>query len=167
MPYNSDDSFTLPTGATNAFSGQTIASATWNSVFTDIQTALSHNLGVRVFAARAVNFNPSVIVDVPIAVSVTTANYRVTNLTIANASATLTTSQVGLFTAVGAGGIAIIGTGVAVTVSSSLVDTLNNIQIITPSISMRSFNDATLQFRVTIAQGSAATADVLLTVVPQ
>ncbi len=167
MPYNPDGSFTLPTGATNAFAGQTIASATWNATFTDIQNALSHNLGVRVFAARTVNFNPSVATDTAINVSVTTVNYRVTNLTIANASATLTTAQVGLFTAVSAGGIAVIGTGVAVTVSSSLPDTLNNIQIITPSISMRSFSDATLQFRIVVAQGGPATADVLLTVVPQ
>jgi hypothetical protein len=42
MPFNTaTGQYTCATGATNAFPGEVIASATWNSVFTDIQTALT------------------------------------------------------------------------------------------------------------------------------
>lgn len=41
MPYSSSGAYTAATGATTAFSGQVIASATWNAIFTDLQTALS------------------------------------------------------------------------------------------------------------------------------
>lgn len=49
MPFNADGTFTMVNGATNAFPGEIIASATWNSIFTDIQTALSR-LGPATFA---------------------------------------------------------------------------------------------------------------------
>ena len=42
MPYNTSTGvFTPPNGATNAFPGEIIASATWNAIFTDISTALT------------------------------------------------------------------------------------------------------------------------------
>ncbi len=41
MAFNSSTGvYTAPSGSTTAFSGQTIASATWNAIFTDISTAL-------------------------------------------------------------------------------------------------------------------------------
>lgn len=161
MPYNADGSFTMVTGATSAFAGQTIASATWNSIFTDLQTGLSHNDGLMRFAARAVNFNPSVATDLAISISVPTARYFFQSGHITNASATLTTAAVGLFTAVGGGGVTIVGS-TTLTVSSSLADTANNMQVLTTSLGTVAFSDATLQFRVITPQGSAATADVIL-----
>jgi hypothetical protein len=41
MPFNSSGVYTPPTGAENALPGQIIRSATWNSIFTDIATALT------------------------------------------------------------------------------------------------------------------------------
>jgi hypothetical protein len=42
IPYNTTTGvFTPPNGATNAFPGQIIASATWNAIFTDIANALT------------------------------------------------------------------------------------------------------------------------------
>ena len=167
MSYNSDNSFTLPNGATNAFAGQVIASATWNSVFTDIQTALSHGAAYKSFALRAVNFNPSVATDVAISISIPTSRYQVLNIVIGNASASLGAAAVGLFTAVGGGGVTIIGS-TTLTVTSSLTDTAANMQAITSSTAnTKAYNDATLQFRVIVAQGSAATADVILFIATQ
>jgi hypothetical protein len=166
MPYNSDGSFTLPTGATNAFAGQTIASATWNSVFTDIQNALSHNLGMKSFAVRAVNFNPSVATDIAINVSITTIRYRVDTIAITNASASLSAGAVGLFTAIGGGGTVVVGS-FTLTVTSSLADAANNAQIVAPGGgATTAFSDTSLQFRIITAVGSAATADVILFVRP-
>jgi hypothetical protein len=41
MPYASNGVYTPPTGAENAAPGQVIRSATWNSIFTDLSTALT------------------------------------------------------------------------------------------------------------------------------
>lgn len=41
MPYNSDGVYTPPLGAENAAPAQIIRSATWNTIFTDISSALS------------------------------------------------------------------------------------------------------------------------------
>jgi len=41
MPFNSSGVYTPASGATTAFPGQVIASATWNAIFTDISNALT------------------------------------------------------------------------------------------------------------------------------
>lgn len=41
MPFNSSGVYTAPAGATTAAPGQVIRSTTWNSIFTDISTALT------------------------------------------------------------------------------------------------------------------------------
>lgn len=167
MPFNADDSFTLPNGSTNAFAGQTIASATWNAIFTDIQTALSHSQGVRVFAARAVNFNPSVAVDVAISITVPAVTYQVDKVIISNASHTLTTASVGLYSAAGGGGITIAASQL-ITISASSPDTLNGAMtlVLGSAAAITAHTLSTLQFRIGVAEGAAATADVLLYVRP-
>ncbi len=168
MPYNSDGSFTLPGGSTNAFAGQTIASATWNGTFTDIQTGLSHNDGLMRFVLRGVNFNQTGV-DVAISITVPTARYKIDMVAITNLSASLTSSGVALYTGAGK-------TGVAVCLSQSFVspnltttatDTANNMAILViNSGSVIAFNDATLQFNLVNSSGGAATADVILYVRP-
>jgi hypothetical protein len=41
MPYSADGVYTPPTGAENASPSQIIRSATWNTIFTDLSSALS------------------------------------------------------------------------------------------------------------------------------
>lgn len=41
MPFDNTGLYTPPAGATSAVPGQTIASATWNSIFSDIATAMT------------------------------------------------------------------------------------------------------------------------------
>ena len=188
-----------PNGAENAFAGQTIASATWNAIFTDlsnnglavlgespantikgnntgstavvtdltpVQVQAALKTGLLAFPLRAVNFNPSIATDNTLAVSVPTARYMVDRLAITNASGTLTTSVVGLYTATGAGGVTV-ALSQSLNITSSLADTANDTQILLlNSQSLFALNDATLQFRIVTAQGSAATADVILYVRP-
>lgn len=166
MPFNSDDSFTLPAGATNAFSGQTIASATWNAINTDVQSALSHSAGLRAFALRAVNFQQTGV-DVAISVTVPTARYRIDQVVITNLSATLVAAGVSLYTGTAQGGVAIAVSQSFPNLSATATDTANNAAILVlNSMSIFAFNDATLQFRLVNPSGGAATADVILYVRP-
>lgn len=169
MPFNPDGTFTLPTGATNAFAGQTIASATWDAIFTDIQTALGHNLGIRSFVARTVNFNPSVATDNPITVSLTTSRYLLEKIVLTNATGTLTTAVVGLYTAASGGGVTLV-LSTQPNVTTGTNDTAGNLTTLTIcttlSVTNMALNDTTLQFRVITAEGGAATADVILYVRP-
>lgn len=50
MPFAASGIYTAPTGATTAAPGEVIRSATWNSIFTDLSTALTQ-LGEGVFIA--------------------------------------------------------------------------------------------------------------------
>lgn len=119
------------------------------------------------FVVTGVNFN-SANIDTAIAITLPpgTTRYAVANVRISNASASLTTSTAGVFTGAGGTGVAICTTG-AVTVSASATDTNNNMQAMTVNnVSSEAYNDATIYFRVVTPQGSAATADVILVIVP-
>ncbi len=88
---------------------------------------------------------------------------------ISHASHSLTTAQFGVFTATAGGGQALIASGTAITVSATADQTANNAQdaaglstISAVTASLATPN--TLYFRVTNAEGAAATADVSLTI---
>lgn len=166
MPFNADGSFTEPAGSTNAFSGQTIASATWNAINTDVQSALSHSAGLRAFALRTVNFQQTGV-DVAISVTVPTARYRIDQVVITNLSATLVAAGVSLYTGAAQAGVAIAVSQSFPSLSVSTSDTANNMAVmVLNSVSIVAFNDATLQFRLVNPSGGAATADVILYVRP-
>jgi hypothetical protein len=57
MPYNSSGLYTPPTGATNAAPGTLIQSAIWNSIFTDISSALTL-LGRQLYGTTNVTSTP-------------------------------------------------------------------------------------------------------------
>jgi hypothetical protein len=164
MPW-SDWIYTAPAAATDAYPGKVIASADWNAIFTDLQTAL--NQLAQHTVATAVNFNA--VGDTAMAITLPTGftRYTLGNIRISGASASLTTAQFGLFTAASGGGTAIISGGTAITVSTASDNTNNNAMIATPSnANTQSFTAATLYFRVTNAEGSAATAGVTLVYTP-
>lgn len=166
MPFNADGSFSEVNGATNAFAGQTIASATWNAIFTDLATALTHSAGLRAFALRGVNFNQTGV-DVVISVSVPTARYMIDRIAITNLSATLAASGVALYTGAGKTGIAIAVSQSFPNLAQGVTDVANNAALLVlNSVSIIAFNDTTLQFNLVNASGGAATADVILYVRP-
>lgn len=132
-------------------------------------TLLAGNLAQYTIKATGVNFN-SANTDTSIAVSLPpgVTNYQIASVRLANASASISTATFGLFSAAAGGGTAIIANNAfAITVTSASANTNNNSQTVTPTNSAtQSWNFANLFFRVGTAQGSAATADVIITIVP-
>jgi hypothetical protein len=112
----------------------------------------------------AINFNAANS-DNQIPIYKPTSNYRIVDLTIANASAIMSTATWGLFSAAAGGGTAIFAAGQTNTITASAANTANNSQTYTPS-AVTSYNFATLFFRVGTAQGTAATADVMIRTEP-
>lgn len=131
MPINTQTGVYTPvTGAETATAGQTIASVTWNNINTDYQNTLS-TIGNIVFAQndviryaiRAVSLstaNTDVAVSIPISTFPgSSTTYAFINVMIANTTAPATTATVGVFTAAGAGGTAIVAASTAVTLNAS------------------------------------------------
>lgn len=120
--------------------------------------------GPAYFLAKGVNFNAtntdtSVAVTLPPGIT----RYAVSSVWLNNASASISTATVGVFTAAAAGGQTI-AANQAITVTATATDTLNNAQALTlTAATTKAYNDTTLFVRVGTAQGSAATADVLIT----
>lgn len=126
--------------------------------------------GVAVIA-RGVNFNSgNTDTAIPVALPPGFSRYMVSSVRISNPSGTLTTSTFGLYTAASAGGTALITAGTACTISTASEGTANNSQTVAATNSTtRSHsitNTPTLYFRIATAQGSAATADVLIAFIP-
>jgi hypothetical protein len=116
----------------------------------------------------SVNFN-SANTDNPIAIPLPTGvtRYQVAGLFLNKASASISTATAGLFTAAAAGGVAIVTGGSAITVTATAADTNNNSQSMTVNnAGTEAYTETTLYFRVGTAQGSAATADVIIHIRP-
>jgi hypothetical protein len=116
--------------------------------------------------AIGVNFNSAnTDTAIPIKLPIGASNYRIVDVIIGDASASISTATFGIFSATGGGGTVIVAGGTAITITASAANTANNMQVVTPATT-ESFSFATLYFRVGTAQGSAATADVILRIVP-
>lgn len=125
-----------------------------------------------VLTKTAVDFN-SGNTDNAIAVTLPTGFTRfiVNQVRISGASASLTTATFGVFTAAAGGGTAVVASGTACTVSTASADSTNNAQncSIFANNNNTAFGVATvpnLYFRVQTAQGSAATGNVTVSIVP-
>jgi hypothetical protein len=95
------------------------------------------------------------------------STFLVAGAFISNASHSLTTATCGLFTAAGAGGVAIVSSATAITVSSTAANTNNNAQSLTiNNANTQSYNAGILFFRVQTAEGAAATGTVTLHITP-
>lgn len=154
--------YTPPAAATTAITGKVIASADWNTIHTDLSTALTQ-IGQQYVVLTAVNFNSSNTDNtVSIVFPSNMTTYLVDKVIITSASASLTSATCGVFTATAAGGTAIVTSGTAITVSTASANTLNNSQSLTVNnTGTQSYNLSTLYFRVQTAEGSAATGNVI------
>jgi|SRR5215471_17211037 len=119
--------------------------------------------------AKAINFNA--VGDTPITIVTPNQNYRIPGVLVQNTgtTASLTTAQFGLFTASGGGGSAIIASGTALSgLTSNTVNTGVNTVVFTPAAGFgaSAFNFAALFFRITLAQGAAATGNVYIWIQP-
>ena len=129
--------YTIPAGATTAFAGQVIASATWNSIFSDLQTALN-----QIGLPGATGTTPIVVstsitaTDNPIVVGILPGftRYRVGGIYLNHASATtVNTGTVNLFTAAGATGVNLV-VSVTICIGSTAESTQGNFQLVSCSI---------------------------------
>jgi hypothetical protein len=132
-------------------------------------TNVSTSQGLTQFVVDNVNFNATG--DTPITVTLPTGytRYVVSGLYLSGASASISSSSVGLYTAASGGGTAIV-TAATPTVTASADMTNNNTMSMTViNANTESYlvaNEGTLYFHVATAQGSAATANVTLQIRP-
>lgn len=94
--------------------------------------------------------------------------YTVRNAFIDGPSASLNPATIGIFTATGGGGVALVASGTAVTVTSTADSTINNMQVLSPvnvntmSNLYSALTSGQIFFRVQTASSVAATASVSL-----
>lgn len=116
------------------------------------------------YAFKGINFNSAntdnaLTFTLPAGIS----RYRFNNCNISNASASITTATAGVFSAVSGGGIAL-ANNQALTVSQSVANTNSNTMgLVINNGNTEAYNLTTLYFRIGTAQGTAATADVIIT----
>lgn len=116
--------------------------------------------------ANSVNFNS--VADTQITIDSPTTNYRIVEILIANkgTTASLTAARFGLFSASGAGGTAIKASGTAMSgLTSNAVNTGTSLVSYDPTVSAW-WNLASVYFRITTAQGAAASGDVYVIIEP-
>lgn len=123
-----------------------------------------------VVGGQALAVNANAVGDTAITIQSPTPEYRISTVVIQNVgtTASLTTAQFGIFTATGGGGTAISAAGQALTALTSNAlnanaAVLNHIPATTPSAM---WNLATMYFRITTAQGAAATINVWVVIQP-
>lgn len=121
------------------------------------------------YKATGINFN-SANTDTVIPINLPTGftRFSVNRVMIAHASGTLTTSTFGVFTAAAGGGTAIVASGTANTISTASEGTNNNTMLNSASntTSYLLASVPNIYFRVQTAQGSAATADLIVAITP-
>jgi hypothetical protein len=147
--------------------------------FTDLSDAISvaqmgstsYAVSAIAFMATGVNFNSAnTDTAIPITLPAGFTRYRVNLFMIGHASASITTATCAAFTAAGAGGTTLVTNPTAITVSTASEGTNNNLQQLNivngPTTSFRLVDVPTLYFRVITPQGSVATADVTVWIIP-
>lgn len=124
--------------------------------------------GPMTFVVRSVNLNAAA--DTPVYITLPTGykRFKVTDVTVANASTSLTTATLGVYTAVAAGGQAIVTTTALSSITASTDNTAANMMTMTlaAGTATESSTALTLYAHVGTAQGAAATADVSVTIIP-
>jgi hypothetical protein len=122
---------------------------------------------VQRFALKTVNFN-SANTDNTLAITLPAGiqRYAVEAVWLSNASVSISTATVGVFTAAGGTGQTI-AANQAITVTAAAADNNNNAQSLTlTNAATEAYSDTTLFVRIGTAQGVAATADVVVFIRP-
>lgn len=138
--------------------------AAWvtDNVLSDAGVQFNNTYGKFVFTLQGVNFNLTnndnpININLPLGYT----RYRIEQIIISGASASLSTATCGVFTAAAAGGTAIVTSGTAITVTSAANDTANNMQSLTiNNQAIAAYSDPILFFRTQTPQGAPATGNV-------
>src|ERR1051326_389854 len=120
-----------------------------------------------IFTATGVNFNSATTdTTIPITLPTGFTRYVVATVRISGASASISTATAGVFTGAGATGQTVAATQ-AITVTTASDNANNNAMSLTlTNGSTESYTAANLFFRVTTAQGAAATGTVTIAIAP-
>ncbi len=139
---------------------------TFNTSIVGGSLTLPSALPINCRTVASVNFNSAnTDTSIPITLPPGYTRYRVNQIIISGASASIGTATWGLFTAAAGGGVAISAAGQATGVTSAAENTAANMAVTAPATlaqNTTSLNAATLFFRVGTAQGSPATATVTI-----
>ncbi len=154
--------YTPPAAAENAVAGKIIASADWNAIFTDNQTALNQLAGAYINIV-GVAFSVTSAASIPVILPTGFTQYLVDSVRISGASTSLTTAKVALFTAAAGGGNQIISSTGVTAATAGVVQ-----QIVPTSANTFAFGSSVtpLFFQVMVVASVSATANVTLHVVP-
>ncbi len=145
-----------------------LCSWTTDGVIQDSGVIFSNTLGVFRSDVLAINFNATnsdnpIIINLPVGYT----RYRINQIFISGASGTLTNATCGIWTQQNTAGVNIVATGTALTITTSLGDTNNNMQLLSVlNQATLALNDTVIYFRVQTAQGNAATANVTVLYAP-
>lgn len=120
------------------------------------------------YTVKATGVNANSVADTAIAIPLPTGvtSYRVAKVTGLNPSASLTAAQAGLYTAAGGGGTAICAAQALSGLTTNAANTAGNAADLTQANGATAFTATTLYFRITTAQGAAATLDVVVEIQP-
>lgn len=147
-------------------SGQVTPShlAAWatDGVIEDAGVTFTNTYGMFQSTILQVNFNSTNTDNpIPINLPVGYTKYRVHQIVISGATASLSTATCGVFTQQGAAGLGVVGTGTAITVTATAGDTNNNMQSLTiVNQNTLALIDTTLYFRVQTPEGGAALGNI-------
>lgn len=139
-----------------------LASWTTDGVLQDSGLTFTNTYGMFSSTVQGVNFNATnTDTPIPINLPANYTRYRIHGISVSGASAALNSSTCGVFTGTGGGGVAIVTSGTALTITATLADTNNNMQGFTiNNQNTLALSDNTIFFRVQTPQGSIATATV-------
>jgi len=139
-----------------------LASWTTDGVIQDSGVAVPNLYALFQATITTVNFNQTafdnqILINLPAGYT----RWRCDRVIISNPSGALNTATCGLFSAVAAGGVAIVASGSAITITTAAADTNNNTQSLTiANQNTLALSDTVVYFRLQVAQGVAATGNV-------
>ena len=121
------------------------------------------------FVVKASAVDANSVADTAIAIPLPrgVGKYRVGRVTALNPSTSLTTAQAAVYTASGGGGVAVCSPQALSALTTNSAASAGNATDLTPALGAAIFfTSATLYFRITTAQGGAATVDVAIEIQP-
>ena len=145
-----------------------LVSWTTDGVVQDAGVAIAATYGVFNAVISGVNFS-LFNTDFPISLPLPTGftRYRIHDIIISGASASLASATCGVFTQAGGLGQAIVTGSTAVTITATAADTINNMQVLTiNNQNIVAWSDTTIYFRVQTNLGTFQTASVTVNYEP-
>ena len=114
---------------------------------------------------RSVNLNSTGDTNVVIPLPAGFTRYAVVSVRVVNASVSLTAAKIGIYTAASQGGVALLAQTALSGITSASANVANDMATLTP-IATAYLTNSSIYLNVGTAQGSAATADISIQIIP-